>query len=184
MTKPILVILCAIVITTSAARAGHSPAMARADALSDLAKLVKFARQPATASIATLSRQFEFNYAIRECEKTSKADDWCDYGLSYSRARPAGIDGASFGHDRTSGLPIGVISWGVLDRRLCLRRADIEKMFGPGKSMPDPMPFLVPGEKVPPPLTLFGHAIGAGANVPSASALYSGECLSVLRIIF
>lgn len=184
MIRHTLVIFFIAAMCTFGAHAENAPAAARANALADIVKLLRFVEQPAAASIASLSRQLGFDYTVRECRKVNSADDWCEYAVSYSRAPAAGIDSAAFGRDRITGLPTASLSWGVRDARLCLRRVEIEKIFGPGRSEPAPMPFLIPGEKVPPPMTLFSHPIGSGADGPSASALYSGQCLADLMITF
>jgi hypothetical protein len=190
------VVLLAIALTACAvsARAADVPervanpklsqAAARASALKDLKKLVRFAQRPADTSIVALSRQFGFTYTVDECHPTEDADDWCWYEARYSRPPAAGLSSVGFGTDKRSGQPTARLLLDVIDPRVCLSPVEVEKVLGPGKHFATPIPHLAPGQPLPPIKRGFVYRAIPGGGALSVDAHYSGPCLSLVLIDF
>lgn len=106
---------------------------AHVNVLSELKKLAQITHRPAAVSITDLSRQFAFNYRVGPCEKVETSDDWCRYVPQYHGQRPAEFNLIVIGRDRRTGLPVGKLSWEVVDPRVCVRADEVQPLLGAGE---------------------------------------------------
>lgn len=186
----------AIALTAGAARAhatevieqAVNPKLSRAAARSivwnDVKKLVRFAQQPAKASIIELSRQFGFNYTVDECYAVEFATDWCRYRARYPSKPAAGLSSIGFGKDKRSRQPSASMSLNVLDPRVCITAAEVEKVLGPGEWFATPFPHLPPGEPLPPLERLFAYRAIPGGGSLDVEVAYTGACMSSMEVRF
>jgi hypothetical protein len=159
-----------------------SKASARTSAWNDLKKLVRFAQQPAKASIMELSRQFGFNYTVGECHPVESSEDWCEYQARYPRKPVTRLAMIGFGTNQRTRQPMARMSLQILDPRVCFTPAEMETVLGPGELYATPVPLLMPGQSLPPFVRVFDYSAIPRGGVLGVNVEYAGRCAKHVNI--
>ena len=185
-SKPLFAILPALLISLPTVLTAAESSGARRAVVADLKKLVAVAQHPENAAITRLSRQFGFNYTAGACDENP--DPWCNFLPRYQGRPAAQFSMIYLGEDRSSGMPVGKLSWDIVDRHVCLTVSEVERFLGRGKPWFGSVNDVFGGasEKLPVLEEFhYEHIPGVSRKLPTAAGViaeFQNKCLSGIRI--